>query len=402
MRIKSILAKAQAESLFAHITESDSASIGPEEHLLIKKIASLRELLESIQHNYQTHLLAYYTVELAQTFHNYYSHHKVIDTSNINKSRARLLTITLVQHTLKTAFDLLGISAPEKCSQMNIPKWAVALFLTTLCLLAFNAKNILKIFKRRTPGIPVLMYHSIDRKGGRFSISPEEFRSQLEKLYKAGFITAPLSDILAKKEYLKHQRVVLLRFDDSRRNQFNYLIDKHGTVTIDPDCALGILLDFYKTHHSFGKNALFCIIATEGFHQPKYLKRKLLFLLQEGMELANHGYYHVPITHASPEEIDANFGKAMAYWHKILGSAAEHIHYVAPPYGAVPQRHDSQMRLRCFEYKGISYPQVAILYAGRAYKKVIPLPFCGEFNPYEIPCFEVTKENFDSILSSLA
>ena len=36
--------------------------------------------------------------------------------------------------------------------------------------------------------------------------------------------------------------------------------------------------------------------------------------MHEGMELVNHGYYHVRLTHASPEDIDHNFGKAMAYW----------------------------------------------------------------------------------------
>ncbi len=114
VRTKSIMAKAQAESELATISEADSAYIGEPERLLIKKITALKELLESTASNYQTHLLAYYVIELAQTFHNYYSHHKVIDTTQINQSRGRLLIVLLVQKTLKTSFDLLGISAPEK------------------------------------------------------------------------------------------------------------------------------------------------------------------------------------------------------------------------------------------------------------------------------------------------
>lgn len=114
VRTKSIMTKAQSDPRLAEITEADSTFIGAEEQLLLKKITALRELLENIAGHYQTHLLAYYVIELAQTFHNYYSHHKVIDTSNIDKSRGRLLMVLLVQRTIKTCFDLLGISAPEK------------------------------------------------------------------------------------------------------------------------------------------------------------------------------------------------------------------------------------------------------------------------------------------------
>ena len=114
VRTKSIMAKAQIDERFASISVADGQGIGPEERLLIKKITSLKDLLQSLNANYQTHLLTYYVIELAQTFHNYYGHHKVIDVTNIHKSRARLLIILLVQHTLKICFDLLGISAPEK------------------------------------------------------------------------------------------------------------------------------------------------------------------------------------------------------------------------------------------------------------------------------------------------
>ncbi len=114
VRTKSILAKALAEQSLTDITATDSSFVGKEEQLLIKKIAYLKELLESIAGNYQTHTLTYYVIELAQAFHNYYSHHKVIDIRNRDTSRGRLLMVLLVGQTLKTCFDLLGISAPEK------------------------------------------------------------------------------------------------------------------------------------------------------------------------------------------------------------------------------------------------------------------------------------------------
>ena len=114
VRLKSILAKAAAESQLANITEKDTENIGSEEALLLKKIASLKPLLVDISTNFQTHLLTYYTVELATLFHAYYAKNRVIDLENIPKSRSRLLLIKVLKDTFETALTILGVSKPEK------------------------------------------------------------------------------------------------------------------------------------------------------------------------------------------------------------------------------------------------------------------------------------------------
>lgn len=114
VRTKSILAKAHEDAHLADINEHDLNDVGPEEALLIKKIISLKHLLESISTNHQTHTLTYYALELAQTFHAYYSKNRVIDPKNIAKSRARLLVIELLRDTFEVTLRLLGISCPEK------------------------------------------------------------------------------------------------------------------------------------------------------------------------------------------------------------------------------------------------------------------------------------------------
>ncbi|MFI5333510.1 MAG: arginine--tRNA ligase, partial [Candidatus Babeliales bacterium] len=114
VRTGSIFAKAAQSTELHDITTNDAQYIGQEEQLLIKKIAALRPLLESIAHTYQTHVLTYYALELAQTFHSYYAKNKVIDLDNLNQSRGRLLMVQLTRNTLGMTFDLLGISKPEK------------------------------------------------------------------------------------------------------------------------------------------------------------------------------------------------------------------------------------------------------------------------------------------------
>ncbi len=65
VRTHSILEKAQEVAAFANITDADTSHIGINEALLIKKIVSLKNLLNNISTNMQTHLLANYSIELA-------------------------------------------------------------------------------------------------------------------------------------------------------------------------------------------------------------------------------------------------------------------------------------------------------------------------------------------------
>jgi len=114
VRTGSILAKASTSEALADINAEDAQHIGQQEAFLIKKIVFLEQLLMDIAVNHQTHLLTYYVVELAQLFHRYYSHVRVIDLENREKSRARLLMISLLRDTIALVLNILGISHPEK------------------------------------------------------------------------------------------------------------------------------------------------------------------------------------------------------------------------------------------------------------------------------------------------
>lgn len=114
VRTNSILDKAEQDPLFNTASSADCQYLGTAEALLLKKIASLGLLLEQIGHNYQTHLLTHYVVELANLFHKYYAANRVLDTAHINLSKGRIQMIKLVQHTFRMAFELIGISAPQR------------------------------------------------------------------------------------------------------------------------------------------------------------------------------------------------------------------------------------------------------------------------------------------------
>lgn len=113
VRTKSILQKA-ADAGFDQSLNHTMSSIGQDEALLIKKIASLKSILHDISIHFQTHILAYYTIELAQLFSKYYAKHRIIDLEDVKTSSDRLVLVNMVRNTLDLCFDLMGISKPER------------------------------------------------------------------------------------------------------------------------------------------------------------------------------------------------------------------------------------------------------------------------------------------------
>lgn len=113
VRTLAILRKSEEFTELTDITKDDVQGLTDTEALLIKKMASLYELLEAITHNYQVHLLTYYLLELAHLFHAYYAHNRVIDPQAIKQSRGRLLIVMLVKDTFERCLKLMGISQPQ-------------------------------------------------------------------------------------------------------------------------------------------------------------------------------------------------------------------------------------------------------------------------------------------------
>jgi len=127
VRTHSLLEKAEAQETYASfltalerapsaddIMRQATAYFGDAEYTIVKKILSLQRILYTIALRYQPHLLSYYTLELAQMFHHYYAHHTVIDTNSHAVSISRLFMVRLMNQTLETCLDLLGLSKPKR------------------------------------------------------------------------------------------------------------------------------------------------------------------------------------------------------------------------------------------------------------------------------------------------
>jgi len=113
VRIKSIFAKAKEQFPSVELGDIQYVS-SPDDRLMLKKIIALKPLLLHMSQSYQTHLLSYYTIELAQAFHRYYGKYKILDPLQEAQSRGRLLLLQLLEQNFELCMQLLGIERLEK------------------------------------------------------------------------------------------------------------------------------------------------------------------------------------------------------------------------------------------------------------------------------------------------
>lgn len=273
-----------------------------------------------------------------------------------------------------------------------------AVFAFFLLFSLYNSVNS-ETFKqtRKQDKIPILLYHHINTKNSRFSVSPENFRKQLQKLYDAGFVTVKLEEVIENR-LPRDRRAVVITFDDGNISQFNY---KNGQI--DRDSAVGILNEFYEKHPDFGRHAIFFLApGTRNmvFGQRGMEKKKLEELLRNEMEIGNHTFTHERFINASPDFVAYQLGAAMQKFESYIGRDAENIRIVALPFGDVPKNAQAQRNFREFDYKGRHYRNIGIRFAYGRYNRYCSSPESDEFNPYELPSLEVTNTNIDTLIKN--
>ena len=84
-----------------------------QEHELIRKAADYPSIIISSAEDREAHRIPHFLHELAGLFHPYYNQHRVLDSSNKDRSYARLILVDCIQTVLANGLKLLGISAPE-------------------------------------------------------------------------------------------------------------------------------------------------------------------------------------------------------------------------------------------------------------------------------------------------
>ncbi|MCC6790997.1 MAG: polysaccharide deacetylase family protein [Thermomicrobiales bacterium] len=158
--------------------------------------------------------------------------------------------------------------------------------------------------------IPVLEYHVFTTdpaEEAQFTRTIDDFKADLQWLYDNDFYVVPLRDmVLNEIRAPAGKKPVVLTFDDSTAGQFRYLIADDGTVTIDPDSAVGVMEEFYAAHPDFGRGGFFAVRPSASFcfswqleeredDQNEYCGQKLTWLLDNGYEVGNHTRNHTDL-----------------------------------------------------------------------------------------------------------
>jgi len=100
---------ADKEALMPYVKHLSSQ----EDLRLIKRCLYLKDVYEGVLSTFSPHLITYDLLDLAKDFHHYYNHHRVM-VEDKNTMLSRLALFKGVEITLKNAFEILGINAPER------------------------------------------------------------------------------------------------------------------------------------------------------------------------------------------------------------------------------------------------------------------------------------------------
>ncbi len=186
--------------------------------------------------------------------------------------------------------------------------------------------------------VPVLEYHDVGPTEGRWQRSIANFKGDLQWLYDNDYVPTTTADMIAGfPDVPAGKKPVVITFDDARKSQFVAAgIGPDGEAIPTPDCAVGIMMNFAKTHPGFGPHASFYLLPSF-FEQDQYAAAKLKFLEHHGFELGNHTWSHMQIGKASPLRIRSELSRLQAAVQKELGQPDFRTLTLALPDGITPK-----------------------------------------------------------------
>lgn len=224
--------------------------------------------------------------------------------------------------------------------------------------------------------IPILMYHKI----GNDVVPPDRLRDDIARLKAAGFYPTTVREMASGTMDIPAGKMpVILSFDDSSPTHYKILPDG----SIDPDCAVGILLAESKAGDWPAKASFFPLLYLETkadilFGQPEYAQQKLQNMVKWGMEIGSHTVDHLDLAKSSTAHIEKELAQSQTQLDQLIGGGYK-LYTINPPYGDYPS--DVSI-LSSGEYNGVTYEYKAAVKAGGGYAYS---PFSTRFDPMEIP-----------------
>ena len=260
--------------------------------------------------------------------------------------------------------------------------------------------------------IPILEYHLIGPKEGRWERHPDAFRRDLELLYERGYRPISVAQLIDGDLRLPAGlSPVVFTFDDASPSQFRY-IERDGELVIDSTSAVGIWLDFNRKHPDWSNKAVFCMLsgaeAGRSFFGDKvkfdnqkaeWRMKKVRFLAEQGFELCNHTLWHANLSKYSDAEVQEQIARGvMAIDSAVPGYR---VRTFALPLGEFPKNRDLAQR---GEWKDprtgrvVKYDfDAVLLVAGNPVRS----PRDSAFNPLRLERVQVMEGTLPRLLDNL-
>jgi hypothetical protein len=161
-----------------------------------------------------------------------------------------------------------------------------------------------------TGRIPVLEYHVIGGdKNTLYTRTLASYKADLEEAYKLGYRPVSIAQMLDKdwRDLPPGTAPAVFVFDDASDSQFRY-IERNGKLEIDPTSAVGVWLDFARTHPGWKNRAVFCMLnggaaghnffgdkPQFGGQKKEWRHLKVKWLADQGFELCAHTLWHAKL-----------------------------------------------------------------------------------------------------------
>ena len=276
-----------------------------------------------------------------------------------------------------------------------------------------NAATV-KLPKNPTGKIPVLEYHIIgSEKNTLYTRTAASFKADLEDVYKRGYRPITIAQMMDKdfSGVPEGMSPVVFVFDDASPEQFRY-IEQNGQLTIDPTSAIGIWLDFAKTHPGWTNKATFCMLngGAEGhnffgdkekFQGQKNAWRfqKVKWLADQGFELCSHTLWHAKLNKYPDAVVQEQFARNVAGIDSAVPGYK--VRTMALPYGIWPKNRELVKQGSYVDPKSkktLTYKFDGVLeVAGGPAKS----PFDPTYNPYSINRIEAIGNDIQKQLDKL-
>ena len=239
--------------------------------------------------------------------------------------------------------------------------------------------------------IMVLMYHNIGEEEKDWIRTPDNFRRDLSTLYEQGYRPLSLTDfatgnITTEQGYTP----VIITFDDTPLNNMRYLDDG----SIDPDCAVGILLAFHETHPDFPMEVTFFADGPSAFGSKDEEADKINFIIEQGMDIGNHSRNHPNLKKLDADKLQQEIGEQAQYLEALIDAETYKVNTLALPFGSRPKDETLEVYLHTGSYEGVPYENLAILNVGSnpAYS-----PFDERFDALSLPRVRASEMNVGNV-----